>query len=332
MNILLKNNIDETILFSQHISFEKRQFVDICTGLSKTVLAEKYSSAKYGSMKDIKFFAGLIVDLFDRLIGTPGTAFRRMLEEAAENEDYIVLMTPGFRNVKASANLIFELALPQINMRLINRSFPPIAELKLPRLASPCENYASLSEKEREITGFLTDHILPGPAFFEDRCIHVIFGDDIHITGSSSNKYRRECLESGARSFFSVYAVMMDPEIAFSKPSIEEALNSSRVTGKLDGSAFEILSQIDFNPVLRSLRLLLKKENYENLAAFLPLIPLQNVLKVYLSYMNNESLENENYRCSMSLLKQFLINKKALTAGGYPTTFEAQNDRLGFGH
>ena len=147
--------------------------------------AEIYSSAKYGSMKDIKFLAQLIVKTFIESVNTPQSQLNTVLCQAAQDDSsHVVLMTPGYRNVKASVNLIFDIALPVINSYLSIKKLPLIANIVLPRLVSPAENYASLSEKERKLASLRTDHVLPEGHFYKGKNIHVIYGDDIFITMS----------------------------------------------------------------------------------------------------------------------------------------------------
>jgi len=239
-----------------------------------------------------------------------------MLKIAKQDNDYIVLMTPGYRNVKASANLMFDIALPYINTKLAIMGFPVIAKIKLPRLASPCENYASLTTEERKIIGLTTDHILPDKDFYKNNNIHVIYGDDILITGSSSNKAKNDVLLKGAKSFISIFSIVVDKKVALNNPSIEEQINKSKVTEKLDNSAKEIFIQNDFIPVLRSLRLLLNIKNLPDLKYFINKIPVHNLLKIYISYVTNESLNNEKYIQSLEVIKEYLISKNQIMPSG----------------
>jgi len=289
---------------------EQKSMEDIST------LIKHYSMAKYGSIKDIKLFANIIVASIFKEIDNLKSDFRRILEVAKKNDDYIVLMTPGYRNVKSSANIMFDIALLYINTKLALMEFPIIAKLKLPRLASPCENYASLTSEERVQVGLTTDHILPDKSFYEYNNVHVLYGDDILITGSSSNKAKKDVLEKGAKSFTSIYAIIVDKYIALNNPSVEEYINRSKVTEKLDKTAIEIFEQNDFIPVLRSLRLLLNKNNKDDLKSFLKKIPLKNILKIYISYIINESLHNKKYISSLDIIKKYLIDKSLIKKDG----------------
>jgi hypothetical protein len=271
------------------------------------LLTKQYSLAKYGSIKDIKVFANIIIESLFQEIDNPQSEFRSMLEIAKQDNDYIVLMTPGYRNVKSSANIMFDMALPHINTKLAIMGFPIVAKLKLPRLANPCENYASLTTEERKIIGLTTDHILPDKDFYKNNNIHVIYGDDILITGSSSNKAKNDALSKGAKSFTSIFSIIIDKEVALNNPSIEEQINKYKVTEKLDSTAKEIFIQDDFIPVLRSLRLLLNVDNLSDLKQFLNKIPNHNLLKIYISYITNESLYNTKYLKSFELIKEYLI-------------------------
>jgi len=283
---------------------------------NKTLLAEQYSLAKYGSYKDIEYFAKNIAKTVISEIIKPNSELRNIFEVAKANNEYVVLMTPGFRNVKASANIMFEIALPLINIQLSLLKLPVIANVKLPRLASPSENYASLSEEERKAMGEITDHILPDTNFYQAKGVHILYGDDILITGSSSDKARNDALSKGAKSFTSIYAIIMDKNISKNNPAIEEKLNRSAIIGILDNRAKEIFTQKDFIPVLRSLRLLLNKDNLSNLEDFINFIPINNILKIYIAYLNNESLENHKYKSSIEIITNYLIVNKQIHRDG----------------
>ncbi len=295
---------------------DQNDFIDMRNYEDMSQLAKQYSLAKYGSIKDIKIFSNMIIKNVFREIDNPKSEFRNILEIAKKNNDYIVLMTPGYRNVKASANIIFDIALQHINTKLSIMRLPIIAKLKLPRLASPCENYASLTSEERKIAGLTTDHILPDNKFYENNNIHVIYGDDILITGSSSKKAESDALSKGAKSFTSIFSIVMDQKIALNNPSIEEYLNKFEVTEKLDNSAKEIFQQNDFIPVLRSLRLILNIDNLPDLKEFLNDIPNHNLLKTYIAYITNESLSNKKYIKSFEILKEYLIMVNEINDNG----------------
>lgn len=295
---------------------DKNDFIDMRNYEDLSLLAKQYSLAKYGSIKDIKIFSNMIIKNVLREIDNPKSEFRNILEIAKKGNDYIVLMTPGYRNVKASANIIFDIALQHINTKLSLMGLPIITKLKLPRLASPCENYASLTSEERKIAGLTTDHILPDNKFYENNNIHVIYGDDILITGSSSKKAESDALSKGAKSFTSIFSIVMDQKIALDNPSIEEYLNKFEVTEKLDSSAKEIFQQNDFIPVLRSLRLILNIDNLPDLKEFLNDIPNHNLLKTYIAYITNESLSNKKYIKSFEVLKEYLIMVNEINDNG----------------
>lgn len=290
-------------------------FIDLKTTEQMNTLAKSYSLAKYGSIKDIKILSNMLVKSIFIEIDDLHSELRIMLETAKKNNEYVVLMTPGYRNVKSSANIIFKILLPIVNTKLSLLGLPIIAEIKLPRLASPTENYASLSQEEREIVGLTTDHILPDSNFYQNK-VHVLYGDDVLITGSSSNKAKLDALEKGAKSFISIYAIVIDPIITRTNPSIEECLNTSKVTGKLDDSAKEIFIQNDFIPVLRSLRLILNKDNLKDLKYFLDEIPLKNIFKIYIAYTTNEFVKNERYFESLEVIKKYLIDHNEIYHDG----------------
>lgn len=310
------NNNDKNKLTNYYLTILNDKFIDIKTKKDETNLIESYSFAKHGSIKDIKIFSNIIINTFFSLLEDKNNELSKLFEIAKENNDYVVLMTPGYRNIKSSANIMFDLALPIINTKLTLLNYPRIAKLKLPRLADPCEIYASLTEKERKQVALTTDHILPDKEFYDNRRIHVIYGDDIHITGTSSDRAKISALKNGAISFVSIYSVIIDSNIALNNPAIEEKINLSKVTRSLDDSAFEIFTQEDFIPVLRSLRLILDKSNIKILLDFIDKIPDKNILKIYISYMNNESLDNMKYNDSISIMRDYLIEKQLIEKDG----------------
>ncbi|HIP11124.1 MAG TPA: hypothetical protein EYG73_00260 [Arcobacter sp.] len=308
--------IENQYITSYYLSIDENDnFIDLDTSIKMTSLVESYSLAKYGSMKDIQNISKIIIKSIFTEIDDLGSELRKILEKAKKNNDFIVLMTPGYRNVKSSANIMFETVLPIVNTKLSILGLPIIAEMKLPRLASPTENYASLSQKEREIVGLTTDHILPDVNFYQND-IHVLYGDDVLITGSSSNKARLDTLSKGAKSFLSIYSIVIDSNITTVNPSIEEFLNTSKVTGKLDSSAEEIFIQDNFEPVLRSLRLILNRENSKDLKVFMKKIPIENILKIYIAYITNESIINEKYFKSLEIIKKYLVEHNKIYSDG----------------
>jgi hypothetical protein len=108
----------------------------------------------------------------------------------------------------------------------------------------------------------------------------------------------------------------MDSQIALKNPKIEEKLNLSKITGNLDKTAQEIFIQNDFIPVLKSLELILDRKNLNDLEGFIHNIPINNVLKVYVSYMTNESLKNEDYQQSLKIIQKYLIEQKIIDIDG----------------
>ncbi len=294
----------------------KDNYINTINNGNINLLVKKYSMAKYGSFKDIKILANIIIKNIFKEIDNKQSKFRNILELAKNNNDHIVLITPGYKNVKSSANIIFDIVLPHINTKLASMGFTIITKLKLPRLSSPCENYASLTAKERKGIGLVTDHILPGHSFYKNNNIHVIYGDDILTTGTSSNKAKKDIILKGAKSFTSIFLMIIDEGTVKNNCAIEEQINKFKVTEKLDATASEIFTQSDFIPVLRSFRILLNKNNLNDLKNFLNEIPIHNILKVYIAYITNEYLDNEKYTQSFELIKKYLISKNQIMPCG----------------
>jgi hypothetical protein len=291
-------------------------FVTRDTGKDEGELAQCYSRAKYGSMKDICQLAGYIVELFSNVLNMPGSEWGNMFELARENDDTVVLLVPGSRNVESAANIIFDIALPAINVMLANKGYPIIVNVKLPRLDPPVENYASLSSEEREQISILQDHVLPDFNFYRNRDVHVIFGDDILITGSTADKVFKDAIMKGAKSFRPIYAVVIDPLIVLENPSIEATLDTVAVKGGLDKVALSIFAQDDFIPVMKSLSLILDKNNIDSLKSFLIDVPRHNILKVYTSAMSNGYFNGSAYASSLTIVREYLISNALITQDG----------------
>jgi hypothetical protein len=96
---------------SFYLSTINNNFVDINTKNSMNFIAERYSLAKHGSIKDIKLFSKMIVETIFFEMGNSKSNFRETLSIAKKDNGLIVLMTPGYRNVKSFANIMFDIAL-----------------------------------------------------------------------------------------------------------------------------------------------------------------------------------------------------------------------------
>ena len=68
--------------------------------------------------------------------------------------------------------------------------------------------------------------------------------------------------------------------VALGDASVEDRLNSVVVEQRLDDTVAELLSARDYQPILRTLRLLFGEGNRESLAAFLPKVPAPTWLRL----------------------------------------------------
>lgn len=300
-----------------YLSMKNGQFLDLKTLESADFIADRYSLAKNGSIEDIHFFAKIIAQEINKEIDDTNSSWFKMFEDAKLHDDTVVLMTPGLRNVPSSANIMFEIALTYINVKLATMGYPTIVNVKLPRIAAPCENYGSLSTEERKQISIIQDHVIPDKNFYKWSGVHVIFGDDILVTGLTADKVFFESMQNGAKSFRSFYPVVIDPVVAFENPSIEEKLNLVKFTGKLDDIAFYIFSNPNYIPILRSLRFIFNEQNYSSMPEFLKRIPNSNLLKIYLAALSNGFMLHEKYKNSLELVKHHLIASNNLDKNGF---------------
>jgi hypothetical protein len=278
------------------------------TGTNATALAEIYSRAKYGSVGDIQYLARQLTDYLCGELDRPESQWSCLFKNAKAYGDNVVMMTTGWRNVPSMANVLYATVIEDVNVKLAHMALPTIINVKLPRIAPPCEDYASLSTEERERVNLVQDHVIPAENFYRCSGVHVIFGDDVLVTGSTADKVLYESMINGAKSFRAIYPVAIDPRVALGDASVEDRLNSVVVEHRLDDTVAEFLSAPDYQPVLRTLRLLFGEKNRESLAAFLPNVPTPTWLRLYKAALGNEFLGQPQCTPSLVLLRHYLIN------------------------
>jgi hypothetical protein len=291
-------------------------FRDMTTCADASTLVGIYSRAKYGSTSDIRFLAWELIDYLCRELDRPESHWSTLFRNAKACGDNVAMMTTGWRNVPSTANVLYEIVVEEVNVKLAHMALPTIINVKLPRIAPPCEDYATLSTEERARVSLVQDHVIPAQNFYRWSDVHVIFGDDVLVTGSTADKVLFESLRSGAKSFRAIYPVAIDPRVALSDASVEESLNSVAVGQKLDDTVADILSAPDYQPILRALRLLFGEYNREALAAFLPKVPVSTWLRLYKSALSNDFLGQTQCAPSLMMLKAYLTKLGLINADG----------------
>lgn len=299
------------------------QFVHASGQENAEAIVRRYSRAKYGSISDIHFFADMVIRVLSSALDDVRSDWRTMFETAKTGGDQVVMMTTGWRNVPSTANIMFDIVVEQVNIKLAYLGLPTIINIKLPRIAPPCENYASLSFEERERVSAVQDHVLPASNFYSWPGVHVIFGDDVLVTGATADKVYAAALLHGAKSFKAIYPVLLDPLLALNSPATEEILNTTEVTGQLDAVFAAIVAEEQYVPILRSLRTLLNETNRPALAGFVTTVPLPSLLKLYVSALNNEFLSDHRCVASMTVIKHHLVTAGVLDEHGYPCRRDA---------
>lgn len=212
--------------------------------------------------------------------------------------------------------MLYDIVVEHINLKLAHLDLPTIINVKLPRIAPPCENYASLSTEERERVNLIQDHVIPDRNFYRWSGVHVIFGDDVLVTGSTADKVFFESISNGAKSFQAIYPVAIDPAQALGDARIEERLNMVKIKGTLDGTLGAILSHRDYLPILRTLRLVFGSLNYKMLPGFFPQVPTKCWLKMYKSALGNDFLQQDDCRPSLLILRDYLVRNELLSSDG----------------
>jgi hypothetical protein len=291
-------------------------FRDMVTGVNATALAGIYSRAKYGSVSDINYLAQEIINYLCGELDKPESQWLSLFQNAKLAGENVVMMTTGWRNVPSTANVLYEIVVEAVNVKLAHMALPTIINVKLPRIAPPCEDYASLSTEERERVNLTQDHVIPAENFYRWSGVHVIFGDDVLVTGSTADKVFYESIRSGAKSFRAIYSVAIDPRVGLSDASVEDRLNGVDVGQRLDDTVAEILSAPNYQPILRTLRLLFGSGNREALTSFLPKVPKATWLRLYTSALGNEFLSQAQCVPSLMILREYLTNVGLLSPDG----------------
>ena len=300
------------------LTWEHSRFADMHTGADASALARRYSRAKHGSIEDIRYLASLVIHALSAALDDPHNPWRRLFETAGLGGESVAMLTTGWRNVPSTANVLYALVVEQINVKLAGLGLPTMIEIKLPRIAPPCEDYASLSTEERQRISLTQDHVIPASNFYRWSAVHVIFGDDVLVTGSTADKIFVHSMRSGARSFRAIYPLALDPALALLDPAVEERLNKVAVTGAFDESVADFLSHPDNVPILRSLRLVFSAQNRAQLGLHLQRVPARKWLALYVSALNNEFLRQPACRESLALVRQHLIRQQLLDDDGKP--------------
>lgn len=300
------------------LSWDQGRFVAMDTVADASALVRRYSRAKHGSIEDIRYLAALVIRALSAAIDDPHNPWRRLFETAGQRGESVAMMTTGWRNVPSTANVLYALVVQHINVKLAGLGLPTIVEVKLPRIAPPCEDYASLSTEERQRISLTQDHVIPASNLYRWSAVHVIFGDDVLVTGSTADKVFAHSMRSGARSFRAIYPLALDPGVALLDPAVEERLNTVEVTGAFDERVAAFLSHPDNVPILRSLRLVFGAQNRAQLKLHLERIPSRNWLALYVSALNNEFLRQPACRESLDLLRQHLTREQLLDSDGTP--------------
>lgn len=294
--------------------------IDAVTGKDLDKVGHAYSLMKFGSAIDIQFFADRYFELFTNLFNDEKSSLRITFERAKKNHEYVAHLESGARNVEHSGFLIFDEAMRKINVFLALNSYPTIIRIRPHRLQVAPGNYASMTQAERANLAPATDHILPGKETYVHP-IHIIFSDDVRITGATADKVEAETLSRGALSYQDFYLMSVIPEQALHQPELESKLNYLAFTGHLDDTMRGILIQSGFRPVQRLLRVLLNESNRSGLRAFLSSgIPSENIKRLYIAALNNDYLSDPTSCDSVIILREVAEGLGLIDEQGLPTT------------
>ncbi|MDA7930407.1 phosphoribosyltransferase family protein [Akkermansiaceae bacterium] len=303
------------------VCFEKDIGFFCCeTGQALSEDIETFSRFKYGDVEAVRSLSKITASFFISLLENRGE-FLAIFERAAADDSFVYLQSPGIRNVASASYHLMEAVASYVNPWLAINGFPTMIKKPITRLASGIPNYAQLSYSERKNRAKSTVSLLPSSDYVEYP-IHVVFVDDVEVTGATKMRAQRSALEAGALSFSSIFCFKVESALAERNSSIENVLNQFTVKGNLDSEVASILKNIEYQPVQKMLRLLLNSSNRRNLETFVKKhISDSNLLRIYLAALSNDyhSITSNSeflYLDSLNILKSILVEKKIINRSG----------------
>ncbi|MEY3442470.1 MAG: hypothetical protein RLZZ519_751 [Bacteroidota bacterium] len=321
----VRNQLENKIVVWNVANSAGSGFLCAETGRDLSSAVALYSRFKFGDVDAIVALAKALTEkMLDAL--EAGGSLREMFELAKIRGEFVSLTAPGVRNVVSASNFLMREVGLRVNVWLTENGLPTMIVRTLGRLSSGRANYAELTAKERGLREKTTQTIIP-QSEYEAFPSHVIFLDDIEVTGNTANRAKERSLSAGARSFHSLFVFRVDPELARQDAGIEHRMNHFEVSRQLDASAGNLLRHTDYQPVQRMLRLLLQPDNRGLLPGFLQAYVADHVLmRLYLGAMGNDYLwihaahpgERGDYGRSLDLMKQELKSRGLLDSRGMP--------------
>jgi hypothetical protein len=292
-------------------------------GLDMGHLLALYSRFKFGDILATRQLVGTLTEVMISAL-EPGGSLRPTFERAARHGEFISLTAPGVRNViSASNHLAREVGL-RVNAWLSLQGLPTMVIRTLGRLSSGRANYAELSVQQRSAREKTTQTIIPRSEY-QTFPSHVIFVDDVEVSGQTSQRARQKSLKAGALSFHAAFVFKVDPAQAQADAGIEHRMNQYVITGRLDAALAAVLSHPDYQPVQRMLRLLLHPDNAADLPAFLQAhVHDDSLQRIYLGAMSNDYLwihadaagQQGIYAPSLKLMGEEMRHRGLLDASG----------------
>lgn len=300
-------------------------FVAAETGEDLAAEVGYYSRFKFGDVGAIqaigrKVATQMIAEL------EAGGSLRAVFERASERGEFMSLTAPGVRNVVSASNFLAREVGLRVNAWLAQHGLPTLVIRTLGRLSSGRDNYAELSSKQRAKREKTSQTIMPRSEY-EDFPSHVVFLDDVEVSGATASRAKEGSLSAGALSFHQIFAMRVDPQLAQLDAGIEHRMNHFAIGFGLDGRLKAILQHPDYQPVQRMLRLLLNPENHTQLVEFLSTgIDDAVLLRLYLGAMANDYLWIRSkasrakgmYGPSLESLRKLLITRGILDGNGLP--------------
>lgn len=282
--------------------------VDTKSGEVLREFGDAYSYMKYSSQRDIEKLGNFTADAIIAQLENPNSELSKLFKVARDRKEIIVRIEPGSRNVEKAWTFVMDHAMGEVNAYLALNNLPTVIKIRPPRPTLVSGTYASMTQSEREAVLNSADHIIPGYELFK-LGVHVIFSDDTCITGTTSDRVKKQVLERGALSYSEIFLVEIDQAQAQADPKIEAKLNHLRLTGDLDQTLEYVLNQPGFRPVQRLLKIILEQEDDKRLTEYMQhkIIP-ESIRKLYLAALSNDYLFDNKMGKNVRALASALRN------------------------
>ena len=239
------------------------------------------------------------------------------------NGSQVYICSPEIYNVPSSSNLLLKEVAKQLNIYLSRNGLPTILIRELVKEGESALGYADSTVDQRISKQTAT---VPLPLEFAGHS--VIYLDDVWISGASANRHKQRLIQEGnvAKVFLLLSSQVDHNLVTSSDGKIEDSLNRVYVDGTILSGMLTILRG-EFEPVQKTLRVLLNPENIQELYQlnqYLPFAQYGQVLsKIYGAAAQNDfwNRYQKKYQPALTFIEKELRMLGLIDAQGLLCTF-----------